>query len=175
MDSSQEPRSSILPARRRAPAPYSRGTSSPGLLSIYDLGWDDPAAHVRYHFLHLADLVVLSQKADKMMHFHILDYALQYYFILWFLLAGLAFTVITTYGISYVRWPLMLPLTDIIYYEGPGFRSARNGMGLDGFGRFVSSKLSQGAGVGAKLMAGSRARALSRSEEIEMGKLKRVD
>lgn len=35
-------------------------------------------------------------------------------------------------GIDFVSWPKLLPPTDLIYYNGPGFRSARNGMGLGG-------------------------------------------
>lgn len=35
------------------------------------------------------------------------------------------------HGIEYVSWPRLNPLTDLIYYNGPGFRSAHNGMGLN--------------------------------------------
>lgn len=36
------------------------------------------------------------------------------------------------HGIEYVAWPRLNPLTDIIYYNGPGYRSAHHGKGLGG-------------------------------------------
>lgn len=35
-------------------------------------------------------------------------------------------------GIDFVAWPKLLPPTDVIYYNGPGFRSGRHGMGIGG-------------------------------------------
>ena len=37
---------------------------------------------------------------------------------------------IFVHGIDYVNWPRLQPLTDIIYYDGPGYRAHRHGMGL---------------------------------------------
>ncbi|KAI0828341.1 SacI homology domain-containing protein [Trametes gibbosa] len=60
------------------------------------------------------------------------------------------------HGIDYVNWPRLQPLTDIIYYDGPGFRSARKGTGL-----------------GLPALENRRVKS-KRLEEIEMG-TKRVD
>jgi hypothetical protein len=59
------------------------------------------------------------------------DYSLFYYFLLWFTLLAAAVTFMFIHGIEYVSWPRLNPLTDFIYYNGPGFRSARHGMGLN--------------------------------------------
>lgn len=34
------------------------------------------------------------------------------------------------HGIEYVAWPKLLPLTDVIHYDGPGFRSGHAGKGM---------------------------------------------
>ena len=86
-----------------------------------------------------------------------------------FAVASLAFIVI--HGIDYVAWPRLLPPTDLIYYNGPGFRSGQHGKGFNkttGLGRGISKVQSQ-------LAAAGRRRAQSRIEEIEMGTKKRVD
>jgi hypothetical protein len=41
---------------------------------------------------------------------------------------------ILIHGIDYVAWPRLIPLTDVIYYDGLGFRSGRHGMGIGGIG-----------------------------------------
>lgn len=33
------------------------------------------------------------------------------------------------HGVEYVSWPRLNPRIEAIYYNGPGFRSARNGLG----------------------------------------------
>jgi len=38
-------------------------------------------------------------------------------------------------GIDYVSWPRLNSLTDIIHYNGPGFRSGRHGMGVKSNGK----------------------------------------
>ncbi|KXN83618.1 hypothetical protein AN958_01183 [Leucoagaricus sp. SymC.cos] len=62
------------------------------------------------------------------------DYSLFYYFLLWFLLLAVSMVFIFIHGIDYVSWPKLIPLTETIYYNGPGFRSARHGMGIGGSG-----------------------------------------
>ncbi|KAG5654036.1 hypothetical protein H0H81_008052 [Sphagnurus paluster] len=63
------------------------------------------------------------------------DYSLFYYFMLWFTLFGFCLIFILLHGIDYVSWPRLIPATDVIYYSGPGFRSANHGKGLkDNFG-----------------------------------------
>lgn len=100
------------------------------------------------------------------------DYSLLYYFLLWFLLATVSLVFIFLHGIDYVNWPRLQPLTDIIYYDGPGFRSARKGTGL---GLPALEKFKEGATERAKVIADQHRRVKSkRLEEIEMG-TKRVD
>ncbi|ESK98224.1 phosphoinositide phosphatase [Moniliophthora roreri MCA 2997] len=60
------------------------------------------------------------------------DYSLFYYFLLWFILLALSLTFIIAHGILYVSWPRLIPLNDAVYYNGPGYRSARHGMGVGG-------------------------------------------
>lgn len=57
------------------------------------------------------------------------DYSLFYYFLLWFSVLTASLTFMVFHGIEYVAWPRLQPLTSIIYYDGPGFRSAHNGKG----------------------------------------------
>ena len=57
---------------------------------------------------------------------------------------------IFVHGIDYVNWPRLQPLTDIIYYDGPGYRAHRHGMGL---GLPALEKLKAGAMASAKTMA----------------------
>ena len=59
-----------------------------------------------------------------------IDYSLLYYFLLWFALVALSLTFIFVHGIEYVNWPRLLPLSDIVHYDGPGFRSGNKGKGF---------------------------------------------
>ncbi|KAH0590337.1 hypothetical protein H2248_000494 [Termitomyces sp. 'cryptogamus'] len=89
------------------------------------------------------------------------DYSLFYYFMLWFTLLTAAFIFMFIHGIDYVSWPRLIPLTDVIYYNGPGFRSGNHGKGLkDNFGpKWLDTKRTR---MGA--------------EHIELGEMKkRVD
>jgi phosphatidylinositol 4-phosphatase len=61
------------------------------------------------------------------------DYSLTYYFLLWFTLLFISMGFILAHGIDYVSWPKLLPPTDIVYFNGPGFRSAHHGKGLRSF------------------------------------------
>lgn len=61
-----------------------------------------------------------------------IDYSLFYYFLLWFILLAIAVTFILVHGIDYVAWPKLNPPTDVIHYQGPGFRSAHHGKGIRG-------------------------------------------
>ncbi|KAI0343986.1 hypothetical protein BDW22DRAFT_1327329 [Trametopsis cervina] len=95
------------------------------------------------------------------------DYSLLYYFLLWFALLTVSLTFIFVHGIEYVNWPRLLPLSDIIYYDGVGFRSGNKGKGfgvpaLDPRRLASASKLNHKRG-GSKL------------EVIEMGTLRKVD
>ena len=58
------------------------------------------------------------------------DYSLFYYFLLWLVLVVVSLTFIFIHGIEYVNWPRLLPLSDIVHYDGPGFRSGHHGKGL---------------------------------------------
>jgi phosphatidylinositol 4-phosphatase len=53
------------------------------------------------------------------------DYSLKYYFLLWCLIFFLSFFYIRAHGVEYVSWPRLNPLDDVIYYDGPGFRSRK--------------------------------------------------
>ena len=37
---------------------------------------------------------------------------------------------IVVHGVSYVNWPKLIPLTDIIEYSGPGTKTSKNGRGV---------------------------------------------
>ncbi|KAF5384682.1 hypothetical protein D9757_006227 [Collybiopsis confluens] len=60
------------------------------------------------------------------------DYSLVYYFFLWIMLLLATAIFMVTYGIDYVSWPKLIPLDSVIHYDGPGYRSAKHGMGLKG-------------------------------------------
>lgn len=85
----------------------------------------------------------------------------------------LSLVFIFAHGVEYVSWPRLLPLTDIIYYEGPGFRSGHAGKGL-GIPALDFGKFSANASRKAKMLA-SHQRAKSKLEEIEMGTKARLD
>lgn len=56
---------------------------------------------------------------------HRADYSLKLYFMIWFSLAFATFVYIRAHGVEYVSWPRLKPLDDVIYYDGPGFRSRK--------------------------------------------------
>ncbi|KJA26115.1 hypothetical protein HYPSUDRAFT_36978 [Hypholoma sublateritium FD-334 SS-4] len=96
------------------------------------------------------------------------DYSLFYYFLLWFSLFAVAMTFIMIHGIDYVSWPRLNPLTDVIYYEGPGFRSGHHGKGLSGKEEPSWKK--------GKLLGGAKRATAVAVEEVELGTMKkRVD
>ncbi|KAF8584507.1 hypothetical protein K439DRAFT_1646925 [Ramaria rubella] len=92
------------------------------------------------------------------------DYSLIYYFSIWVSLILLSLSYIFMHGVEYVSWPRLNPQTEAIYYNGPGFRSGRKGLGR--------------LGIPGDVLANDvkRKRANSRLEEVEMGSIKkRVD
>jgi hypothetical protein len=84
----------------------------------------------------------------------------------WFILLSLSLAFIFIHGIDYVSWPRLIPLDNIIHYNGPGYRSANRGKGIGGSAQRLKNSTTSLA---------SRRQALSRLEEIEMGTKKRVD
>ncbi|TDL28775.1 hypothetical protein BD410DRAFT_738463 [Rickenella mellea] len=100
------------------------------------------------------------------------DYSLYHYFLLWSCLLTIAFGYIFVHGIDYVAWPRLNPPTDVIFYEGPGFRSGQKGKG---FGVSAIDAKKFGFGVRGPKMGEGRRRAVSHVNEIEMGTKKRVD
>ncbi|KAJ2927190.1 hypothetical protein H1R20_g9915, partial [Candolleomyces eurysporus] len=94
------------------------------------------------------------------------DYSLMYYFLLWFIILAAALTFMIIHGVQYVAWPRLNPLTNIIYYDGPGYRSARNGMGLKATAHLDVHKQKW-------LGAGKHRRGHSVTEEVELGTLKK--
>lgn len=97
------------------------------------------------------------------------DYSLVYYFALWFTLVALSTIFILIHGIDYVSWPRLIPLTNVIHYNGPGFRSGYHGtgFGLD-FGKLKS-------GANAQWMTHGIRRVDKQFEEIELGSKRHVD
>ncbi|KAI0274857.1 SacI homology domain-containing protein [Gloeopeniophorella convolvens] len=97
------------------------------------------------------------------------DYSLLYYFALWFTLAVLSAVFVYFHGIDYVAWPRLLPVTDIIHYDGPGFRSGHHGTGFGlNFGKLKSE-------ANAQWMARGARRSDKQMEEIELGAKRHVD
>ena len=111
----------------------------------------------------MSDLFLVSSLTDN---HSTPDYGLFYYFMFWFILCSISLIFIFIHGIEYVSWPRLIPLTNIIYYAGPGYRSAHHGKGIGGTQRRAKTLTVSQAG---------RRRAASRLEEIEMGTKKRVD
>ena len=95
------------------------------------------------------------------------DYSLFYYFVLWMTLVLLSLVFIFIHGIEYVNWPRLLPLSDIVHYDGPGFRSGNHGKGV-GIPAFDSR-------YAGKIAAKTHKRSGSKLEEIEMGTKSRLD
>lgn len=109
-----------------------------------------------------------SRLHEELTHAPATDYSLHYYFIFWLIIAAAAWTVIVAHGIDYVNWPRLNPPVDVIYYEGPGFRKHRHGMGWN----IPWLKSAKGATGMRWLQQGQeRLRALAphKLEEIEMG------
>ncbi|EMD41635.1 hypothetical protein CERSUDRAFT_128571 [Gelatoporia subvermispora B] len=94
------------------------------------------------------------------------EYSLFYYFLLWFAILALSLVFIFAHGIEYVNWPRLLPLTDIIYYEGPGFRSGHRGKGI---GLPVLDSVKNKAGAKAREIADGHRRAKSKLWKLEAG------
>lgn len=112
----------------------------------------------------------ITSRSKKIFTDHpFLEYSLFYYFLLWVILLTVAAVYMVVNGIDFVSWPKLIPPTDIIYYNGPGFRSARHGMGLGG-GKDVKA----GLGETTKWLNGGRLRRGTVS--VEDGEIKkRVD
>lgn len=100
------------------------------------------------------------------------EYSLLYYFALWWAVFAAALGYMTNNGIDFVSWPKLLPPTDIIYYTGPGFRSARHGMGVSG-AKDVSAAMAKTT----KWLNGGKRRTLSRMEtgDIPLTEKKHLD
>lgn len=95
-----------------------------------------------------------------------IDYSLSYWFALWTSLLVLALGFVLAHGVAYVSWPRLNSLTDLIEYNGPGYKATKRGRGLgilDGPGLRQAN-----INVMAKRVS---------TKEIEMGLLekKRVD
>jgi phosphatidylinositol 4-phosphatase len=58
------------------------------------------------------------------------DLPLFFYFIVWTCVLVVALIFIIINGVDYVNWPRLIPLTDIIEYNGPGTKTSRNGRGF---------------------------------------------
>ncbi|KAJ8474491.1 hypothetical protein ONZ45_g15934 [Pleurotus djamor] len=90
------------------------------------------------------------------------DYNLVYYFLIWVSLLSATLIFIVIHGVDYVSWPRLLPPTDVIWYSGPGYRSADNGKGIKGWR--IGGNGPKRPGRVAVSVAG---------DEIEMGSMKK--
>lgn len=77
------------------------------------------------------------------------------------------------HGVSYVSWPRLNPLTDVVNYDGPGFVGKRRGRGLRFLASVGKSGRTTGTGRSAEKVKGTPIA----SQEMEMGSFekKRVD
>lgn len=91
------------------------------------------------------------------------DLSLSYYFLLWLIVAFGALIYIFTFGVNYVNWPRLIPLTDAIEYEGPGIRLKPKGRGLG-----HPSKAASPSSVGFAKLNGS-------TNEVELGRKQHVE
>lgn len=81
------------------------------------------------------------------------------------MLLGVAIVFILIHGIDYVSWPRLNPPTDVIYYAGPGFRSAHHGKGIKGSGA--------GEAMLKRMKWASNGLPRGGIEEVELGTLKK--
>ncbi|KAH8120657.1 SacI homology domain-containing protein [Phellopilus nigrolimitatus] len=103
------------------------------------------------------------------------DYSLTYWFLLWMSLLALALAFIFAHGVSYVSWPRLNPLTDVIEYNGPGFKGKRKGRGL-GLSFLALANGAKNTGIMRKGSTGGTKQKWNAPQEIELGTLKkRVD
>jgi hypothetical protein len=116
-----------------------------------------------------ASRVIAHRLLIQSTSFPVADYSLVYYFALWFTMVVLSTIFIFIHGLDYVAWPRLLPPTDVIHYNGPGFRSSRHGtgFGLD-FGKLKS-------GANAQWVTRGLRRSDMQMEEIELGAKRHVD
>ena len=137
----------------------------PVLLAIHDLCGPHAPSHIRCVCLSIPHLRGCPELTVPTLARSVCtDYSLFYYFLLWIALVVVSTAFIFIHGIDYVSWPRLQPPTDIIYYDGPGFRSAHHGKGL---GLPVLEKAGSD-GVGEKEHRRARSKKL---DEIEMGSI----
>lgn len=73
---------------------------------------------------------------------------------LWLVLLGAAVRFMAARGIDYVNWPRLAPLTDNIFYEGPGYYSGRKGRaGVKGLAGKNMKKTTRGSTVAPTITA----------------------
>ena len=118
----------------------------------------------------------LLEKMDNLLssslrHLNVGLYLLAESFVIhWHVFPFIALVFIFIHGIEYVSWPRLQPLTDVIYYEGPGFRSAHHGKGLG----LPLDKVKNAAVAQVDAIEQHRRAKSKKLDEIEMG-TKRVD
>lgn len=114
--------------------------------------------------------VFLCWQDDEMLTAFRTAAPMQYWLIIWGTLLAVALTFISVHGIYYVSWPLLNPLTDVIHYDGPGFRATSRGRGL-GISDWSKSLLQYAPLSYREWVEKGHGRAKSRANEIEMGEL----
>lgn len=91
-------------------------------------------------------------------------YSLFLYHLIWLVVLAGAVAFIFLHGTDYVSWPKLIPPTDVLLYTGPGFRARMKGPSI---GIPVLDEKS------AKWMVQGRRRAESKTEQLEMGNLRK--
>jgi hypothetical protein len=86
---------------------------------VHDTGGLDTPAQLRFV---LSFTFIWPRNFLKFVPCHT-DYSLTYYFVFWLSIVTATFTYIRIHGVEYVSWPRLNRLDDVIYYDGPGFRS----------------------------------------------------
>jgi hypothetical protein len=104
------------------------------------------------------------RKHNILLTYCLVALSLTYPFLFFGTLFALSFLYILDRGVEYVNWPKLLPPTDIIQYDGPGFRTGPHGRGKG------LSKLPIPLSLRRLWMNGRRKASIPHKlEEIEMG------
>ncbi|KAF8324844.1 inositol/phosphatidylinositol phosphatase [Cantharellus anzutake] len=102
-------------------------------------------------------------------------YSLYYYNLFWFLFITISLVYILGHGVEYVQWPRLNPPNEVIFYEGPGYKSGRKGTGFTIPFGLHDHLLKRGVKLGGTFSGSGAQHRRGRADEIEMGLKKRTD
>jgi hypothetical protein len=102
-----------------------------------------------------------------------LAYSLFYFNVFWLCLVITSLIYILGHGVEYVAWPRLIPPTDFLMYEGPGFRSGNKGKGFKIPFNLDRRLVKGGIRIGG--VYSNLSHRYSKTEEIEMGLKKRTE